>query len=291
MKGKLKKTAGFLLLIFSVFLINSCGLRDFAVVTDNYWDSMIEKEYSCSFFSKIPGLYDSVIVLNGKLIKKYTVNADNSRFDQQELLSIMEGIRAEYIILSPLLTPYADFLAENFKHQKLILNGSGKSYGHENIFAVDFDFSRAFFECGEYTAGLNLATAAVFFTGNENYKNFLEGWEKHRDVKELETVEFANPESLSIDEISMFCDRINETKEAAVIFAGPYTGDYLDGIDSSKVILFTENLKIWSDSGITAAGSVDLGALTVLSEIVKIFSTESYTAEETVEAEFFYGLE
>lgn len=273
-------------------MLSSCSIRKYTLITDEYWNAVLQEELKTGNQTLYSLIFKDSLRLEGKRIRIHTVQTDGRGYKTDDILSAAGNAGSDYIILSPMLSGYAEALTE--KLPESVIMAAAVSKENENsigsgrrVIYFPFDYSGAFFECGKYAASLNLETAAVIYTGNSDYNYFLEGWRTLRDIAELEVTEFSNPDVIGIDEITGFAEDVVTEKELVAVFAGPQTGEYLAELSSSKLRIITENIIPWSKSGLKVTASVEMPVMKVLSEIVNITATDDYADSNYVEADFF----
>ena len=298
----MRKIHAFFLLLL---ILSAAGAQLFSesigLITDEYWNAMLEEQLESEPVFKIKKYISEFLPVNltdtfrveGKKIKKHIVYGSSNRFDQGELLSAVEESRASVLIISPLLDSFAVFLAESEPSRTFLVpvfEKEGKGGDEElpkNLIFLELDYSDACREAGIYAASMNLDTSAVFFSGNSCFESFMAGWNTVRKEEDLTVTRFSDPDNISEDDINHFTGSVIADKGTAVVFAGPHTGTYLSGFESSSVKVVTENLQSWRFTGFSAAASVELTALKIVSDAVKISAAGNYGDGKKIKAEFF----
>ncbi|MDC7226912.1 MAG: hypothetical protein PQJ61_09130 [Spirochaetales bacterium] len=289
----------FMLIIFLIPLFSAVA-ADITLITDQYWNSILEAELNSDPLREfIDEIRNSIAFLSSSKLRLPEGGVERVIVDIGPTMSIDalenavpagEGI----IILSPLYAVYGCELASNNPESFFIIAGDNESSecSAANIAFFRFDYTDACREAGVRAAGMNVVTAVMLYKGNEYYsargESFIEGWVSIRNIDELFITEFADIKDVESDMIDEFEDYTIKESGLAVVFAGPHNGTVLDRFDGSEVKLAGEYLDSWTRTGYKTCMSVELGPSLILGEILKSIRADTYTVGGIIKAELFF---
>ncbi len=289
-------------LLFILCSVPAVFAEKTVLITDQYWNAVLEKETEGSLFVKIRMLAAEILPfvnapvplrIGGTRIKRIVLPAEPAESLTQRIISALETSEAGNIICSPLFLPYADDAATEFPDRQFFLTGDDPDFisSSENAVYFKTDYKTAYSEAGAWAAGLNEQVYALFFTGNSRYrtasKAFQDGWKAAGTGKKLNTKEFKRLEDANPDFLSAYESLLLKEPAAAAVFAGPVSGKVMDSFDGTPTRIITERASLWPDTGYDIAASVECGPVMIISVIVKSISTESYMKGGVIEAAFF----
>ena len=297
MKNHFRAVLLIILVLIPVFNVQS---KSICLITDQYWNLILEQELSDNpleklrkgIFNSIPFLQNNNVIINRKVIKKNVVLMDTLTDDTAIIQDSIQNSDCDIVIFSPLLSDYAASIAEQFSEMVFIVLSSVPSEDYEeNLFFVNIDYSKAFFDAGVWAATQDIDVQAVFMNAeNKDFnaaETFKDGWKTLKPSEELDLLLLNTNEELDSDDFDSFESSFNDGEKIAAVFAGPYNESLLSKLDGHQAIILTERLQPWHSAGYNAAGSIEIGPVKMLTEIINFINIDTYKNGEVIEAEFF----
>ncbi len=271
------------------------------ILTDQYWNTMLERELSNDSHYRIVQKIKEVLHLNSgfrigmKKISKIVIKLQDSRSAALSVKDELGDIKKGIVIVSPLLSVYAADYAKDYPDLRFILPVVNRTKRNsDNVVFALIDYSTAMEKAGSLAASMEKDVYGLFFTKDPFYKSnkeaFLKGWNDSGGGSKLHIDELNRADDSGGYEA--FANKVLEHGGIAAIFGGQVNEDILSAFAGSKIEIITIGIDPWINSENKISASVDLSFKTMVSDILEYIGNETYGAELVIEAELFsYGLE
>ncbi len=271
------------------------------ILTDQYWNTMLERELSNDSHYKILQKIKEFLHINGsfrigmKKINKIVIKVQDSRSAALSVKDKLGDIKKGTVVVSPLLSVYAADYAKDYPDLRFILPVINKTRRNsDNVVFALIDYSTAMEKAGSLAASKEKDVYGLFFTKDPFYKSnkeaFLKGWNDSGGGSKLHIDEFNKADDSGFYEA--FINRVLASGGIAAVFGGQVNEDILSAFAGSKIEIITIGIDPWIKPGNKISASVDLSFKTMVSDILEYISNGTYGDELVIEAELFsYGLE
>ncbi len=294
-------------LLMSFLLLSAMPLYSdsYVLVTDRYWNAMLEQEYKPGLIKKIKifieehtGLnFENNLRIDGKKIRLDLIEDDSVLGSVEKLSNEIRTASEDTVLLSPYISSAAEELAAMFPDKKIVAlkaddNQNSESFTEtvENLYHLIWDYEAAFLSAGKHAAEFDKTLIGIFYTGTpeflNQYETFMKGFDSINPAVEKDIIKFTNIDDKNV--VKKFNEKIvNHDIFSAAVFAGPYNPDILAGEEGAGTEdILSANTLIWSNSGFQVKGSVELTPLTVLSYGIREFSAKDAENSKKIYADF-----
>lgn len=243
------------------------------------------------FLDLLPIVTKDTIFIDGHRIERKIVIDEGGTTVAGLISDAVAGSIADIFIFSPMFSGGICEFAEAFSEKFFIATADIENCMLENISRFAFDYSDAYYQAGEWAALQKIDIYALFYNGGRRYReaehSFSDGWSAKKTLNELVITRFENIDDVDAGFIDSFTAPFINEKVVAAVFAGPHNGTILNRFDGTPVLILSEFMIPWTPAIYNMAGSIELGTVKILSEIIKSVNIETYKNGGSIKADFF----